>query len=141
MGLVLKRETAQRKFGVLYFRDAKGGLTALGFLTAAELGEHLQSGAAPAGLTDKEWFSGQYVVLGYDVDVGDVVLQDDGSVLVKYDHKIEGGEFIQACVALKADEFTGEGASITALPGVLDATPVASIDSGLLVLKPVAAVL
>ncbi len=128
----LKLDSHQGKFGVVFQGDI-----ALAIIGGKELAELHASGSSwPSMLSQKVWESGTCSVFGYDVDVGEVQTQEDGSVLVKYAHEIVDGKFLQSFVILKPSELTGSGDTLDVVKSVSDKLPV-EISNGVLIVKPV----
>jgi hypothetical protein len=132
MMMNLKLDSRQGKFGVV-FQDG----IALAIISDKELADLHASGSGwPSILKQEDWESGACSVFGYDVDVGDVQTQEDGSALVKYAHEIVDGKFIQSFVVLKPLEFTGSGDTLDVAKSVSDKLPI-EISKGILTVKPV----
>lgn len=123
MALVaLRAEAATGKYGLVVVRDPDGTINREYRITGAEYAALALPGAgAPVGFVRADVTAGRsWVAIGKDLDVGDVAVQPDGALLVKYAEDRVGARVVESFVRFEAGEWSGSRADLASVaPAVI----------------------
>ena len=143
--ITLKDEASHGKYGVVVLKDSKGSIVKEYKITKSEL-DVLQASTngVPPGLTKEEWESGDSVVVGKDFEVGDVRLEQNGTIRIKYSEILKNDRIIESFIVLKSTEFIGTLPFISSPESVVnniiykstDLPRILSITNGVLEVNP-----
>lgn len=111
---ILQLGAQPNKYGVVLVYNPDGTVQREFRITGEALAElHSTPNGIPLGCTKEEWESGYAVCYGKDYDVGDIRIQDDGSLTIKVAEELKNGQTAETYVYLKAGEWSGTPPHIT----------------------------
>lgn len=117
----LKEGVEFHKYGVVTVLNPDKSFNRQFKLTKQEMADFHSGGSnVPKGVTREEWESGNTVVAGKGMEVGDAVV-NNGSLTIKYAEEVVNGRFQEYFITLKAGEWSGSVINATADTASLDA--------------------
>jgi hypothetical protein len=98
------------KYGVVYVKKLDGTKDSEFRITAQELADlHKSQNGTPPGVTRRDWESGLACVFGKDMDTGDMMVDPDGALIVKYE-EVDG---VEKFMRLSREDYSGTPPNIT----------------------------
>lgn len=124
------------KYGFVRVSNPDGSINREFRITEAELSQLQRSGnGIPPGVTKQEWTDGLATVTGVNLDIGDMEVNEDGSILIKLDERPNNGRVQEKHLRMKAGDYLGIPPLITVTPDKL-LVGITSIVAGVITYDP-----